>query len=181
MREPGIESSAAFASLAEKLRQQFDDSFTRPAEVQDRGVERLAVVRAGSVSVAVRLNELAGIQVLPAVIELPGDVPFRLGISGIGGRAVPVFDLAGILGCGVPDACLRIVLIHGDDRVGLACHELVGQLDLSANQIHPIGPGDETGSFAAATVSTDGGGIPVLCLRRVVDRIRPGNTRPEER
>ena len=181
MNQPPNAPETPSGSLAESLRREFDETFSRPHRDQAGSVARLVVVRVGSEHFAVRIGELSGLQAISGITELPGAVPHRLGISGMGGKLVPIFDLAGLLERAKPNAAPRLVLLHGEETVGLACHDLLGQLLVPAGRVRPIEQAAGSASLTDAIVDTEDGAIPVLCVRRIVERIRQGNTHAKER
>lgn len=169
MTSVGEGAGASPAELAEALRTEFDEAFSRPVRDEAVRTERLVLIGVGAERYAVRLRELGGLLSLPVLTELPGRVPHRLGICAVRGRLVAFFDLASVLGIDGSGRAARIGLLRGDEAVGLACHELAGLMAVPSDEIRPAGPG--TGSFTDAMAETDGERVPVLSLRRVVESV----------
>lgn len=85
----------------EELRRAFDDSFALPALPQDVDQEDMLGIRVGSLHFAVRVNDLAGVHACRKIVALPESVDGLLGVVGLRGRLVAVYDLAELLGAEV--------------------------------------------------------------------------------
>jgi chemotaxis signal transduction protein len=82
----------------EALRQAFDDSFALPALPQEVDQEDMLGIRMGSLHFAVRVSELAGVHAVRKIVALPEAVDGLLGVVGLRGRLVAVYDLSDLLG-----------------------------------------------------------------------------------
>jgi chemotaxis signal transduction protein len=85
----------------EELRRAFDDSFALPALPQEVDQEDMLGIRVGSLQFAVRVNDLAGVHACRKIVALPESVEGLLGVVGLRGRLVAVYDLAELLGAEV--------------------------------------------------------------------------------
>jgi purine-binding chemotaxis protein CheW len=171
--------------LAE-LRSAFDAAFAAPGvEPQHEWVEFLVIV-AGGQRYALRLAELAGLQVDRKVVPVPVDGPALLGLCSVRGHLVPVFDLAALLGTRVPPASPRWIALHRDTEViGLAFDGLHETRRVATRDVRPrdSAPEDtdaassQERAAAARTLSrhairVDGRVIHVLDVPAVVSTIR---------
>jgi len=86
------------AASALTLREEFDRAFATLPSQTDSGARQLLAIRAGGRAYALRLDEIRGLQVDRRVQSLPSHLPELLGLTGVRGQAVPVFDLAALLG-----------------------------------------------------------------------------------
>jgi len=111
------------------MRHAFDLSFTRPPPVRAEVVDLLAVT-VGSDALAVRMDTVSGLVIDRAVTPLPGSPPALLGVAGLRGHLIPVYDLAAVLGATAGGAPVRpaaacLILLAGSPAVAVA----VGRLD----------------------------------------------------
>jgi len=123
---------------ADELRQAFDRSFAlAPDTATDTGtVENLLAVRIGSRSYVLRLAEASGLFVDKKVTWLPSPVSALLGIAGLRGTVLPVYDLGMLLGC--PKAAApRWLLVTAVTPVGLAFDGFDGYLSVRREAIVP--------------------------------------------
>ena len=82
----------------QRLRDDFDRSFAEPAVSHDAEHVELLAIGAGGRSYAIRLSQTWGLHPDRPITALPGPLPALLGLAGFTGTAVPVYDLAALLG-----------------------------------------------------------------------------------
>lgn len=130
-----------------RLRAEFDAAFARArAEVETGRVELLLVGAAGG-RLALRLDELAGLEAAGRVLRVPGARPDLAGVTVVGGRLVAVFDLARLSGgaCAPPAAPREpggyVVLLRRDPGVALRFTALEGRAALPADLAARAGVG----------------------------------------
>jgi CheW-like domain len=128
---------------ADDLRRAFDRSFALAPNARADGtiVENLLAVRIGPHPYALRLSEVSGLFVDKKITWLPGPVSELLGIAGLRGTVLPVYDLGMLLGC--PRAAApRWLLLTGATPVGLAFEGFDGYLSaLSGAIVQEAGAG----------------------------------------
>ena len=93
-----MRSRADLAAQLGALREAFDASFAASLPGAPPPEEHLLAVRAGGAHLAVRVEDLAGVQQARQVTPLPGGAPGLLGLAGIRGRLLAVHDLGLLLG-----------------------------------------------------------------------------------
>ena len=142
----------------ERLRGDFDRSFAEPARSHDVEHVELLAIRAGGRPYAIRLSQTSGLHPDRPVTVLPGPLPALLGLAGFAGTAVPVYDLAALLGHPVSERPRWLVLATGRPPLGLAFHELDGHVRVDAAAI--VG-GDDTGPVRGM-VALPGGTRPIV-------------------
>lgn len=146
---------------ADALRQAFDRSFTRApnAETDTATVENLLAVRVGSQSCVLRLAEVSALCADKKVTWLPSSSAALLGIAGLRGTVLPIYDLGMLLGW--PKAAApRWLLVTAVTPVGLAFDAFDGYLSVPSEAIVP-----EAGAEAHARHVRD--------VVRTVDLVRP--------
>jgi chemotaxis signal transduction protein len=94
--EPSRESTSVNRTAA-ALRRQFDEGFAAPAASITEPLEGLLAIRVGSDPFALRLSEITGLRVGVKIVPVPSPVSQLLGIVGIRGMMVPIYDLAALL------------------------------------------------------------------------------------
>lgn len=119
----------------DRLRSEFDRSFTEPVRDHDEAHAELLSIRAGGRPYAIRLAQTAGLHPDRPVTPLPGPLPALLGLAGFAGTVVPVYDLAALLGHPAGDRPRWLVLATGSPPLGLAFHELDGHVRVPAGVI----------------------------------------------
>jgi purine-binding chemotaxis protein CheW len=114
----------------EALKEAFDHSFAAPPPAARSDFERLVGVRVGveRQAFAFRLTDLSGLSALPALVPLPGAPAACLGVAGVRGRLVPVFDLGLMLGLSSAPA-RWVVLGPVEEPVAFAISELDGYFE----------------------------------------------------
>lgn len=118
----------ALQSRLVELRQSFDRAFAEPhAEGRVEARLELLAIRIGRDPYALRLSQIAAIEADRTITHVPSDHPELLGIAGLRGAVVAVFDLAGLLGAPRPDVLRWLVLAKGAP-VALAFSAFDGQL-----------------------------------------------------
>jgi purine-binding chemotaxis protein CheW len=106
----------------------FDIGFAREPRTDRAASDALLGFGAGGDAYAVRLREITGLFNDRRVLLLPSPVPEFLGVAGIRGGIVPVYDLPALLGC--PPATNRrwLLLAAAAEPLGLAFDSFEGQL-----------------------------------------------------
>src|SRR5260370_23902963 len=139
-----------------RLRQEFDQAFAEPAGALGTRQESLLAIVAGGHRLALRLSELSGFQVCAKIMPLAGQALPLMGISGIRGRVVPIFDLASLLWAQKDNQESKWVALCGSEHaVGLAFAGFDGYLRVDRTQIHPI-IGGEWKDHLPEALRTDG-------------------------
>ncbi len=138
-----------------KLKEGFDQTFTQPAGALRSSQESLLAITAGSHRLALRLSELTGFQLCGKIMPLAGQAPPLLGISGIRGRVVPIFDLAHLLWGQEDGQELRWVALCGSEQgMGLAFAGFDGYLRVDRTQLRQMIEGE--GSHLPEVLQTEG-------------------------
>jgi purine-binding chemotaxis protein CheW len=122
-------------SRAAGLREAFDRSFAAAPQLHDDDREDLLGIAVAGEPYALRLSAVAELVSGRAVTRLVGGAPGLLGIAGLRGALVPVFDLAGLLGRDDRVPPRWLALTSGEPRVALAFAQLDGHLRVARDAI----------------------------------------------
>jgi chemotaxis signal transduction protein len=119
------------------MRISFDESFASAPRLRGEGLEPLLRIRAGEEALALRSIHITGLLRIGRVLPVPSRIPELLGITGIRGTLVPVFDLAALLGLRSGGAQPRwLALTRGETPVALAFDQIDGQIEVSRANIY---------------------------------------------
>src|SRR5687767_7240240 len=102
-----------------ELRRGFDLSFAAPPPEGLEEFEDLLAIRLEGDRYAVRVAEIAGLITGRKLAHLPSGAPNLLGVAGIRGGLVPVFDLSAMLGYPASGAPQWMILCRSDDPIAL--------------------------------------------------------------
>jgi chemotaxis signal transduction protein len=163
---------ALMIERVDELRLAFDRSFAlAPNTASDaRIVENLLAVRIGPHPYALRLADVSGLFVDKKVTWLPSPVSELLGIAGLRGTVLPVYDLGMLLGC--PRAAApRWLLLTAATVVGLAFEGFDGYLSVRRGSIVPEARAEAVDRHVREILHTDVA-RPIIHLPSVLETIR---------
>jgi chemotaxis signal transduction protein len=160
-------------SRASGLRRAFDDAFARPvAPPAEAGIEHLIVV-AGTQTCAIRVGELAGLDVNRRITPVPRENHGLLGLSAVRGTLVPVFDLGVVLSTASPGTSHRWIALYRDtELVGLAFDEWLETRRIAAGDVHPSAFPGEHAALSPHAIQIDERIVHVVDIPAVVSTIR---------
>jgi chemotaxis signal transduction protein len=119
------------------MRRAFDQSFATPHVDVSESLERMITIRLGGEPFVMRASHISGIARAKRIVSLPSRSPEVLGLAGIRGTLVPVFDLRGILRlkpCASTPSWLALVVDHVP--IALGFDEFDGQVELSPANLY---------------------------------------------
>lgn len=126
-------------ALAE-MRAAFDARFAEAAARGRAAVERLILIGADEARAAARVRELGGIVAAPVVTRVPDGAPFLLGLTGVRGRVVPVFDLhALVLGPSPPCGPTYLAIIARPEPLALFFRGPITSVDVPRGEVDEVG------------------------------------------
>jgi purine-binding chemotaxis protein CheW len=124
------ETNAVDPRLGE-LRRAFDRSFAAPPPSRAAETLSLIVIRLAGERLVLRAGDIAGIARRKRLVPLPSRTPELLGLAGIRGVLVPVFNLAALLAlppCGGEPGWFALAMREAP--IALAFDEFDGQLEV---------------------------------------------------
>jgi purine-binding chemotaxis protein CheW len=164
-------------ATAATLRRHFDEAFAAPASSIIEPLEDLLAIRVGSDPYALRLSEIAGLYVGVKIVPVPSPVPQLLGIVGIRGMMVPIYDLAALLRY-PPEVNSRwFVLARPPQPVGFAFETFEShlQVSLAGSNGEDSGTGG-TVQHMRGTVRAAGTLRPIIHLASMLEMIGDKNS-----
>jgi chemotaxis signal transduction protein len=163
--------SPAELDRAAELREAFDRSFADPPVLDATQFEPLLDVRCGDAAYALRVRDIGGL--VADVRVTPVSTPIRelMGIVGIRGAILPVYDLGALLGHAADPSPRWMAVAAGETPVGLAFSRLEGYLRLRADAIVAQGSSGATDHFVRHVVQLEAGMRPVVSIASVLDAI----------
>lgn len=166
-------NSVDYAAEARRMQAEFDKGFALPARSAEPEAEDLLAVRLRGDGFALRTREIAGLAIGRKIVPLPGPVSACLGLAGIRGVLVPVWDAAALLGYGGPGRGARwLALGQGDSPWALAFDGFDGFFRVSRAEIHSGSAGDGKAGPARETCAIGGGERPLISLASILETIR---------
>jgi chemotaxis signal transduction protein len=166
-----VHESEMALRLAE-LKRTFDQSFAAAPGTNSSAHEDLLTVGIGGDSFAIRLSDVAGLLSEAKVTRLPGSATELLGLMGLRGTLVPVYDLRALLG--YPRASApRWLLIAAAARVALGFDRFDGHLRLSREAVSAESSHGAANHspYVREVVRTDHDVRPIVHMPSVLDAI----------
>lgn len=168
-------------SHALRLRREFDQAFAVDAREVVSEFEDFLRLRIEGRLYAFRLAELASLQAGLPVVGAQSAAPEFLGIAGLRGALVPVYDLHALLGHSPARGPRWLAITRGKDQVGLAFEEFDGHLRRERGSGQVASDGQDGG--APAGLETPEGLALVISVSSICGVIqqRVRNSHPSER
>jgi len=168
-------NQAAVDNKADNLRQAFDRSFALPPSRASEEVVDLLMLRVAGDPYAILLRDIAGIVTGGRVVPVPADTPELLGLVGLRGSIVPVFDLATILGYAPSPGSPRWMILCGaQEPLALAFTDFEGCLQLPTSSLHAdenLPATRQHVKYVNQVASTQGGVRAVIRIPLLVETI----------
>jgi chemotaxis signal transduction protein len=164
-----IDTNEQLQARLRALRGEFDQSFARP------GTDFLLIRVAGEPH-ALRLAEVAALEADRAITPVPSEARALLGVAGLRGALVAVFDLAQLLGLPAPSPAGKsppsgrrwLALVKGT-QVAMAFGEFEGQRRLGADALATALEAGQQGEL----IRTAGTARPLVQLATLAARCEP--------
>lgn len=177
-----IDSNDRAQARLQALRSEFDRSFAHRHQPPETGGTDYLLIRVAGEPYAVRLAEVAALEADRTITPVPSEAPALLGVAGLRGALVAVFDLAQLLGhtgAGTIPASQRslqhtaassrwMVLVQGS-LVAMAFGEFEGQQRLG---LEALATAAEAGQHHEM-VRAAGAARPIVQLAALAARCEP--------
>lgn len=152
------------------LRRAFDESFARPVADQPAALVPVLTLTVAGKPIVLRLDDLRGVHHRRRIVPVRGAFADLLGLSGLNGEIVPVYDSAHLLGLGSASRHWQWwALSRHPEPVALAFERLESYAAVPAAQFTR---GDEGAhAFIDAYLSRPHGLVPVIDVKRLVRSI----------
>ncbi|HWB76977.1 MAG TPA: chemotaxis protein CheW [Nannocystaceae bacterium] len=135
----------------DELRRAFDEAFARPAQEVGTKADELLAVRFADDHYLLPLRELTGLLADRRIVALPTRNPKFLGVVGIRGTVLPVWDLGALLGQPTAERAPRWLAMASTPRVGLAFGRFDGHVRLP-HGVLTTAPDRDAGAHVRAVV-----------------------------
>ena len=169
-------SDPRLARKAAELRVAFDSAFSASEQQQvvDAQVDVLAI-RVAEQGYALRLAQVQAVHAERKLVPVPAPAPELLGLVGLRGLVVPVYDLRLLLGHPAGPAPRWLVLVRGTPAVCVAFEALEAHVRVPASDVVlPPRADVDAKSFGLGSVLIQGEPRPLLHLPALLDRIQRG-------
>ena len=171
------ERAALLREHASTLRESFDRLFGAPVRKPPAKLEDLLAIRLGGNPYALRIDELSGLLVDQSITALPSpDCPALLGLVGVRGSLVAVYDLAALLGAVETGVPRWVVLAAGPEAVAFAFHDLDGHVRVLARSLGAAPRTAGEHPFVKHVVPISGPARTVISVPDLLTAIRPLDT-----
>lgn len=122
-----------------ELQTAFDKERAAPVSTRtEELMENLLGIRVSKNSYAIRVSEISGLIAGRKIVRLPSPVPELLGIAGVRGVLVPVYDLAALLGYSTEMEETRWLALCGtEDCIALAFSDFESYLRIPQAKVFP--------------------------------------------
>jgi chemotaxis signal transduction protein len=164
-------STDALIARLSALRLGFDGGFALPMVEKADDLLDVLMIRVGRDPYALRLAQLAALEADRTITPVPSEHGELIGVAGMRGAVVAVFDLAAVLGAPRPEATRWLVLVKGAP-LAFAFSGFERQLSLRPDELarSPAAHG------GAEVVVRDGMNVPLLDLPALITGLE-GRTR----
>jgi len=128
-------NSTAGPEVLNELRRAFDEAFAAPVVDQPEDRATLIAIRVAGQPFALRATEISAVAKRRRIVPVPSRVPELLGLAGIRGAPVPVYDLATILGLSRANEPQWFVLTQREAQLALAVDEIEGLIEVRKTKL----------------------------------------------
>lgn len=159
----------------EQIREEFDASFAKPHQETAYDLEAFVTIQVGERPYALRITELSGIYADIRIARVPSKNPAALGLCGIQGAGLPVFDLAQLLGEPRLNHPLRWIAVSaGRDPIAFAFSQFEGYSQVSLRDLGEVAESQTTLTGGVLRLTQEH--RPVIRITSLVTLIRDSET-----
>jgi chemotaxis signal transduction protein len=155
---------------AARLREEFDRSFAEAPRPVDEALLDLLTIRVGATPYALQVAELSGLVAGLKITRVPSDAPDLIGVAGVRGSLLAVYDLRILLGQPA-NSGPRWVAMAGGAALGVAFDSFEAHVRVSRAAVLPC---HDSGAarHVREVVQFDGLVRPIISLGAVVHDVR---------
>lgn len=128
-----MDRAAALQARLSELRRNFDRAFAETLGDEREQASGMLAIRVGRDAHAVRLSDVAAVEARCAVTPVPSQHPELLGVAGLRGNVVAVFDLGALIGAAGGEA--RWLLLAKGAPVAFAFADFEGVLNVTSRDV----------------------------------------------
>jgi purine-binding chemotaxis protein CheW len=158
------------------MRAAFDRSFAEPPLTEHVSLQDFLAIRIGTDSYAIRLADITGLFADRPITRLPSADPAFLGIAGLRGAVVPVYDLGAFLGY-PPGEARRWLLLVGGAALALAFEAFEGHLRLPQAALAAEVGQARSREFTQEVLHAVGSVRPIVQVAAIFQAIEQGTQR----
>ena len=156
---------------AAALRQAFDAGFAHAPVGETRAAHDLLALTVGGDAYVIAMTDIASLAVDRRLTPLPTAVPELIGLAGLRGAIVPVYDLALLLGYARPPSA-RWLAVAAGAPLALAFERFDGYERRAAGDLTFEAADGLRGRHVRAIARAAGWARPVVAVRAVLETIR---------
>ena len=160
----------AFADV-HALRASFDQHFAAPQQIATTGLEKFVIISIGANRFAIRVSEIARIEVNRKVVPLPRSAPALLGLAGIRGKLVPVYSLAVLLGEAPGRTTRWLALSSSEEPLGLAFDNLEQFVEVAGSAVCAVTESVKAGRYVPFVLRMGTASFGVVSLPSILTSI----------
>jgi chemotaxis signal transduction protein len=167
-----VKDDSSLHERVEFLRRAFDESFTRPFALRSSSAHELLTVICGRERIAVDASELSFVEPRIDFTALPGAPPGCVGVAGVRGKLVVVYELSRLLGYEPVEGAHSVLISREEPSLGFSVQRIERYVRVEDEKIHRIEGAAAEPVYAAARLAD--GSMPVLSPSRLVYRMQSG-------
>jgi chemotaxis signal transduction protein len=165
-----MKSALPLGERAAQLRDLFDQSFRSAPAESVLPTEDFLLIRVADLPYAMRVSQVSAVAAHRRVVPVPSRRADLLGLAGIRGGLVCVFDLATLLGHAPGSAANWLAMCGDTEPVGLAFEELEVFARAARADVHDDAPGAK--GLVGGVVRTGPIARPIVDLDAIAEVIR---------
>ncbi|MGC4087655.1 MAG: chemotaxis protein CheW [Polyangiaceae bacterium] len=164
--------SASTSELAERLRVEFDAAFAREVELERPAHEDLLTFQVAATRYAVKSRDVRALLPTPKLARVPSDQAQLLGVGGVRGELIPVFDLGLLLGHPAASELGRWSLLVGAQHpLGLTFQVFERHERVALTAISSASDGGALGNFTEHVVRIADSIVPIIAVAKLVQAL----------
>jgi chemotaxis signal transduction protein len=164
------------AKAAAQLRAAFDDAFAKDQLRNEEARVDVLAIRVAEQPYALRLAEVLAVHEGRKLVPVPTPAPSLLGLVGLRGSVVPIYDLRVLLGHAAGPLPSWFVLVRAASPIGVAFDALEAHLRLPQTCLVGASASEGAGRFTPGSVVTPSGPRPLIHLPSLVESIARSKT-----